>query len=245
MNDPFEFILAGKSFQEVLQALARSHPERLEKTGRELSQPQIVQVDQFARSSFESTSVHRTLVYGAMFYLLSFIVDSDYVKVRFDVLLQEFKTSRTQAYRCRAVWCCFGELLLREPDLQRFFCAEALKILAESEIPQSARNEALQLARERVRVSINTAVTLKYQRGTSVVPVKTDTEQHVAQEGSEPFTPVTSRQRSTRRAKKWLFVGAAARIEVIPTHAAEIEDVEALIHDLEAAIAELRNKSST
>ncbi len=242
MLDPFEFINAGKSFRDVLNVLAESNSDELQKTGSALSKEMIQEVEKFVRREIRSASVRHVLACGAMFHLLSFISDEEFVQKRFDDLLNELMISRTQAYRCRPVWTCFGKVFLQESGLQNFFCAEALKILSEEQTPQSARNEALQLAREGITITIKIAVTLKLHRGPEPLQINRDavSRTHPIANSS---SSIPSRQ-GKKRCKKWLFVGTAARIEVISTTADGVTDRAAVIHDLQAAIEELQRQDT-
>ena len=238
MSTPFECILADKPFDEVQRTLAHASPDQVEQAAAGLTPEQREQVRTYTDKTMQSARVLDALVCGAMFYLLLLIDQAGSYRERFDELLEELGISRTQAYRCRGVWCCFGRALTETPGLKRKFRPEALKILSEASTPQMSRNEALQRARDGELITIQIALALKAQHA-ETAEIKPPLVEPL------PSAPTSeSPTRRTRQSHKWLFVGDAARIEVIPTATQGPPDVEALIRDLEAAIAQLRHGGS-
>ncbi len=239
MSNPFEFMMRGEHYNKVLQAAAESTDEELALAVSHLHAEQMVEIAVYTSTTCRKFAVKQTLITGCLFHLFAIAVEADGRQEFFDNLLDDLKISRTQAYRCRAVWCCFGAKFLAEPQLPAFFVTEALKILSAEETPQAARDEALELARRENRISIKVAESLVRKHSVDLVP---NAGENQSQPQSET-TSVTSGN-AARSSKGWLFSGSLVRIQLLPKIRPDRASIEALIRDLESAIAALQSRTS-
>ncbi|MCG6157621.1 hypothetical protein [Rubinisphaera margarita] len=223
--NPYAMILSGGSHSEILDRWAELSAADQQQAAAEVRDEQIPDIATYIVDTCQLVGVQKTLIFGGMLHLFATVVQPADRQELFENLLEDLDLSRTQAFRCRAVWERFGLKFSRETSLHRHFCAESLKILAEERTPDDAREEAIMLAQNNERITIKRAKALQKKYGL------------------QPVANVSpSAGASTPRAasSRWSFAGAFVRIQLIPAKANSVPDVSKMIADLEAAIAELK-----
>ncbi len=234
---PIRMILAGKGIYDVLNAqLLLSENERKGLADCVFDE-EFPAVATYIKEICGATQVQEVLIHGGKLDLFLLVTDKEGRREFFDDMLEDLDLSRTQAYRCIATWRCFGAELLNAGKLQKRFCGESLKILAEERTPSAARDEALALARSGERITIKRAEELRQKHGMSPIVA-------VASPLTTANTDSPPRKASRSASAKWTFNGSVVRIQLIPTTAAETPDVPAVIRDLQTAIDQLRNGPS-
>ncbi|QDT57086.1 hypothetical protein Pan44_51520 [Caulifigura coniformis] len=237
MNDPIDLILSGKGLYDVLSAhLALSDEERRNIPAK-VDEEQFPAVATYIKETCGAVQVQEVLIQGGKLDLFLLVTDKEGRRAFFDDMLEDLDLSRTQGYRCIGAYRRFGGELLNAGKLQKRFCGESLKILAEERTPPAAREEALALARSGERITIKRAEELRQKHG--MVPVVPAAPPMAAVEADRP-----KRKAARAAAAKWTFKGSVVRIQVIPTTGSETPDVPDVICDLQSAIDQLRNGST-
>ena len=234
MPNLFDEMASGKHYEDILNSLANTPADELQQAAAAVTDEQLPWVFSYVDKTMRSSGVLDTIVCGALLHAMTFVGEAANRQELVGNLYEDLSISRTQGYRCIQVWRQFGAQLMTEPKLKRGFCAESLKILAEDRTPQAARDEALQLSRDGDKITMKVAESLLVKHGAVSAPVVvTVTEPAVS-------SPQPAKKRG-RKSHKWLFVGEAVRIEVVPTASGEITDFEPVIRDLQSAIDQLRS----
>lgn len=229
-NQLFALILSGRNYHEVLNRAAQMSLADQELAAKEVRDEEIADIATYIVTACQTIGVQQTLIFGGLLHLFALVVQPEGRRELFDNMLEDLGVSRTQAFRCRAAWNCFGAEFLQDTSLHRFFCAESLKILSEERTPEEAREAAVELARNGERITMKRARALQKKYG--IEPV-----------ANVPSPARTNSSRSVSR--RWQFAGVAVRIQLTPTSSTGLPDAPVMISDLEAAISELKSVSAT
>ncbi|MEZ6061122.1 MAG: hypothetical protein R3C19_12220 [Planctomycetaceae bacterium] len=233
--DFYQLMMADRHHNEVLRAAAGVSDFELETAAGKIPDDQIAHIAMYVLTRCRSVGIQQVLIFGGLLTLFEAAVSADDRRELFQNMIEDLGISRTQAYRCRLVWCRFGAELVGTPQLGKFFVAESLKILAEDRSPEPLRSEALDLARQGTPVTIRVAKALQKKHGVDVDDKRLPAE-------SRRETPARSRARSSR--PSWLFRGSVVRIRLEATTRSEATGIDEVIRDLEAVIAELRRRGT-
>lgn len=232
MKKIIKTILTNERVPIVLREIANSSQEDLD-NAQAINDTQVNQLGIWISGKLVTNSVEATITTGGLLFLYLRATDTDNRRELFDNLLEDIGVSRSQAYRCIAVWEHFGRRLIEEPQLIEYFVVEALKILSQSDTPQSARDEAIQRARKKERIRIAQANKLRQKY---LQPSTENVEQ-------QPRTVKTKTPASPKSKNPiWSFVGKTVRLILQPTKAKSQVDLAAIIQDLEAALVTFRKQ---
>ena len=225
-NNPYADMLSGKSYLEVLAKLSPMSAEEQDQAAARVADNEIERIGTFTVTTCLTVGIQHTLIVGAFLKLFLRLVNRDGYRELFTNLLNDLDLCRSQGYRCIAVWECFGGTFLQETALHRYFCVESLKILSEERTPAAAREEAIQLARQHEKITMKRAWALQ--------------EKHAPEKISRPPS-IPAASRSTAATRRWAYAGSVVKIQLTSVGPSGVPDVSAIIADLEAAIAALRN----
>lgn len=221
--DPVKLVLKNSECSEVVKALAMLSYEELTSIVAGTSDEMIPEIATYIVTKCQSIGVQQVLIFGALLELFASLTESRGNSELMRNMEDDLGVSRSQAYRCRAAWKCFGRKLLSESGTLHQFCRESLKLLAEERSPDSAREEALELARQGDRITIKVAEELRVKHGMTL-----------------PAPAPTTTSVVTNKPGRWVFSGSVVRVKLVHNEPGELADVPAVIRDLEAAIEELR-----
>lgn len=224
LHDPVWLALKNREYPEVLKAMVVFSDADLSKRAEQVTDEQIPELATYIVTKCSMVGVQQVMTFGGMLELFALLTESRGHSELMRSMEDDLGVSRSQAYRCRAVWRCFGRTLLSESETLQQFCRESLKLLAEERTPDGARNEALERARQGERITIKVAEHLRTKHGMTVPGPVVGT------------TPAVV----SNRPGHWMFSGSVVRIKLVHNEPGELADVPAVIRDLEAAINELR-----
>ena len=246
MKAIIEKIKSNERMPVVLKALADATSEEIKNAHQTVDDTEITQAGTWISSKLAVGGVESTLVMGGLLHFYLHATDCDDRRGLFNSLLEDLSVSKSQAYRCIPVWEVFGRLLIDEPKLAKFFVVEALKLLAAPEVPPMARQAAITMARGQQRVRIEQAKQL-IAKFTPTPDQENDPEQPSVSASSlksrrveEPATkPAAQAQDSV---SLWEYAGKVIRFVLRPAKPKTPINHEAIIRDLEAALASYRKK---
>ena len=171
-------------------------------------------------------------------------------------VLADLGMSKTQAYRVMAVWRFCGHRLAINPKLTVLFVPEALKLLCEARIPESAREEAFKLAENGKQINIKLAKDIceKHLPSNKIQPVDvvTHKEQSAEPKPSSATDSTTKSMPSAKPSRRSLlsFVGDFAKLVVqAKGKSVDVTTISKpvlanVIRDTEKFLAELRRQHS-
>lgn len=224
MKTALEKMMAGSSCDEVLKAAVVETNEEREQFIAQVHHQTIAEIGTYVQVTLHNVGTQKTFIAGCMLELFHHLVERIHNQDLYDNLLEDLNLKSNQAYRCRAVWRAFGERFVQEPKLFSEFVSESLKILASDSVPQSARDEALELARDNRRVTIKVA-----QR---IIKKHCGTPKRVKK------TPKTN----ATKGWKCFFQGAFLKVLLGKASLSTESDLTTAIEELETALNELRQK---
>jgi len=238
MKDVVEKIKSNKRLSEVLCALAKTSPQEYAKASQMFDDQEVAQLGDLISTGLITGGVDTTLATGGLLFIYQAVTDCEERRGLPNQLLDDMGVSKTQAYRCVDVWEQFGKLLVENRELKPFFVVEALKILSSADVSQSARDEAIEMARNKQKVRIAVAEMLVTQFETEFIdptPKKHGERRKTAQQNPQSL-------RGKRSSTIWEYAGKAIRFALRPTQSKKNVDHEAIIKDLEAALAQYRDE---
>lgn len=228
MNDILKLMRTGASSNEVLMALAKTSHDDLESVAQKMDDKDFAVFGTWISATCRAAHIQKTLIFGGLIHFYLTATECQNRKEAFDNLLVDLGISLTQAYRCRDAWLQFGCVFLEEPSLRKHFVAESVKLLSEPRATDDAREEAVRRARRGERISIALAKKI-LSKSSKSSPGGAPTKQN----------KMKSNSRSSVKKPQWKFEGQVTQIIVKPSMADTMEDVNAVIKDLEDAIAAL------
>lgn len=239
MKNPYELILQGQHPNEVLLAASAASKFDTDTFANLVPTSKVAEIGEYASKVCRTSGVQSDLIVGGMLELFAPVIDEEHCPEVMAELIDDIQISRTQAYRCRAVWRHFGKALINEPEIRSKFSAESLKILSEGESSESARDEAIETARGGFNVTIKMAKSLRIKHA-----VTTHDE---AANPQSPDVEVVAGSKLKKLFDKtlgniWTFSGRVVQIVLEPTHKSTHADRFAVIEDLQAAIERLQQE---
>lgn len=222
-HNPVSLALANREASEVLKAIIMLPDEEFRAITRKIPGEQIADCAMYVLQKCHMAGVQEVFTFGGLLEFFAAVTETQGHTELMRNMEEDLGVSRSQAYRCRAVFRCFGRTLLSESETLQLFRRESLKLLAEDRTPDSARAEALQLARKGERITIKVAKSLQEKHGMTLPAPAASTTAVVADKPGH-----------------WVFSGSTVRIKLVHNEPGELADVPAVIRDLEAAINELR-----
>lgn len=224
--NPYSLMLSGKSHSEVLAQLVCMSPVEQNLAAKTVTDDHVSLVATYIVTACQIVGTQHTLMTGALLNLFFLAVDQEGRRELFDNMLDDLGMSRTQAYRCLAVWNCFGAKLLAETTLHQQFSSESLKILSEERTTEAARTAAINLARKNERITIKQAKLLQK---------KYSSTSHSA------TSQLSVSRKSTPATRHWSFSGSVVEIQLTPVIPSDVPEISAVIEDLEAVLTKLKS----
>lgn len=182
--------------------------------------------------------IESTVATGGLYFIFQRIADTDERRTIEENMVDDLGVSKTQLYRCVDVWKRFGKLLIEEPNLKAYFVVEALKRLSAASVDPMAREAAITMARRREKVRINHADDL-------IAKFSPDADIPTDEAVPTVDTPADSPSQTVKKrsvSSLWKYAGEAINLLLQPAKAKADVDHEAIIRDLEAALALYRKQ---
>jgi hypothetical protein len=225
-----QLLRSANDYNALLKSLARLNSDELKLAVAELDDQQFVRLGVWTSKTCRAFGVQKTLIVGGLMHLYSTTVDVRGCSELFENLLDDIGVGKTQAYRCRDAWVCFGRSLIEEPAIRDQFVSESLKLLSEPKASDEARTQALERARKGERITIRIAK--------SILAMSSSREsiEDLSEQGVQAKPPVNSRPVGS---SIWTFIGHVSKVTVKPASSAARDDKTTLIRDLEGAISAL------
>lgn len=161
MSNVYEFILEKRSNTEVLAAAAVTSQMELENCAARLEQQDVIKVGDYVETNCKATGVQRVLIFGGLLELFALSSREAHHPELFEGMCQRLGIGRSLGFEFRQVWRTFGKLFHDQPELPRYFVAEALKILARESTPKQAVQAAIERAQQAKPVDISFANNLR------------------------------------------------------------------------------------
>ena len=218
-------------------------PDEIENAHQVVGDTDVTQVGILISSRLNIGGVDATLAMGGLVFLYQCVTDCESRQGLSDNLLDDLGISKSQAYRCVDVWEGFGERLINAPQLKAYFVVEALKRLSAVGVCPLAREAAVQMAHQKRKVRIADAAQL-------VADFAATTEEGAVKQSPKRTKPKATGQKNPQslRGKKsvsiWEYAGNAVRFVLRPAQSKQDIDHEAIIKDLETALAQYRMEYS-
>ena len=231
--NPFDLMLAQHSFNDVLLAAIKTTKFELESAAGNLRSQDVGKLAEYSVGVCRSTAIQSALICGGILELVAIASREEQTPEIYQEVISEIGISRTQAYRCRAIWRFFGSTLFDSPDLMPAFCSESLKLLTEGEATDQARSAALEMAKSGQTITIKVAKKLR----SSHAEAAADKAEQIAKAKSQP-------QEATDSNSIWNFAGQVVDIVLTPRSSAGLANVAAVVGDLNLAIEALCRSES-
>lgn len=239
MRDVIDKIKSNDRIPDILNALLEVHPDQYDDAHKLVNDTEVTQVGISIASRLSKGGVQATIAKGGLIFAYQLLTNCDGRRGLPDELLDDLGTSPSQGYRCVGVWEHFGEVLIKDPSLMSYFVVEALKILSAAGVNPLARKAAIAMARRKHKVRIRDAEELVAQfsesegTSTSKASKKSNSKERVSK-------PQSLRGKNTPSI--WEYAGKVIRFVVRPAKPKQTVDHQAVIADLEAALAQLRKE---
>jgi len=231
MNNPFDLILKNRPLNDVLTSATESSKFELESAANQLRSKDVSKIAEYSIKICNTATVHSDLVCGGILELVAIGSCEEKHPEIYDEVVTEIGISRTQSYRCRAVWRSCGKELFENPELIPAFSSESLKLLSEGESTPEARAAAMEMAKNGQAVTIKVAKQLR--------------SEHAVKKADEPTKVSKTKSGTVKRGESiWKFTGRVVDIVLTPTRRTNIADVAAVVRDLQAAIDQLLKSES-
>ncbi len=234
MKKIIETIIANERVPIVLKKIAHVDQEDLNDASQAIDDTEVTQLGIWISKKLTTNGVEATITTGGLLFFYLRATDTDNRRELFDNLLEDIGVSRPQAYRCIAVWECFGKLLIDEPQLIKYFVVEALKLLSGADATHAARYEAIYLARKGERIRIAQANQLLAKHALALDASSSPKKQ------AKKTAPKTAKK--PKDESIWSFVGRTVRLVLKPAKSKSPVNLEAIIEDLEAALESFRQQ---
>ncbi|MDA8746017.1 hypothetical protein N9N28_15435 [Rubripirellula amarantea] len=240
MKNPFDLILQGQHHNEVLHAAAAASKFDIDNFALGVPDTAVAIIGDYASKVCRASGVQSDLMLGGLLELFAAVSKEEAQPEVMAELIDEIQVCRTQAYRCRAVWRHFGKVLIDDAEIREKFASESLKLLADGQSCESARGQAIELARGGTKITIKLAKELRSKHG-----------EQQSRDDAKPNTATPARPKNTSKIKKllsetvgdiWTFTGRVVQIILEPTRTASHADRHAVIEDLQAAIDRLQQE---
>lgn len=228
---------AFQNLSEFLSAIHETDDAELEKQARSLSgnERQIVCIkvadtirQRGARSALETAAL--------LFLFESSAYENDRGEL-FEMMELETGIGRTQLYRLIAVHRKFGKMLFAEPQVIGMFVCESLKLLSEATVPDAAREEAMELARQKQRITIAEAQAIRRRHRLEANGGEKDGNQSKASNN----LPSKNRQAISSR-WLWRFESPILSICIGQSKEGKVISADAIVKGLEAALEKARKE---
>ncbi|WP_425395022.1 hypothetical protein [Aeoliella sp.] len=147
MSHLIDLIEADTPVKEIILAINSMTKVDLEAAAKNLNDNHVTRLGSWTVKSLRSAGVETRLHQGGLllFYLLA--TKQDGRTGLFDNVCQELGIATNQAYDRIRVFEYWSKSLLAEPELMQWFRTVSLRLLAMERVPQSARDEAIEIAR--------------------------------------------------------------------------------------------------
>ena len=211
-----------------------------------------------ACKAMRRTGVGNILTDGAWLILQRRLVINE--KGHFNKFLESVGFSSSQAYRSMNVVLRLGRSFAKEPELLEWFVPEGAKILCEANINDGAREDALDLARQKQLIDIKTAQKICKKHGVKIseaskarkckVKTKAREKADIATPANNQTEPTSEQKLKSSKSKLHFFVGSAIKLFVesrIPNSKPALQniiaDVRSYLSKLEEHYAGLTKNS--
>ena len=240
MRDPFELIQQKRPPKQVLQEAAQITEYEMELAVGKLADGQLPALVEWGRQWAHAAGVQNAVFLGGVLYIVRAATDHKGRSETYRNLCVELEISSTREHDAIAIFRCFGNDLLENPDLMQHFCVESLKRLSTRKTPLTARQTALKDARRGKYISIARADELLGKDSPSG-QAPPDIEQGSLRPAARALT-VVDRLPPSALDKPWSFSGVAVQIVIEFAHSEAALDRRLVAKELKSALAQFRRE---
>ena len=159
-SNAFEEMKSIRSSRELVERITTLDAKEAAAAST-LNSQEVQRIGCFVADTVRKLHSQSVLETGALLHLFDLCIEDKNRTEYFKQMELELAVSRTQLYRSLAAYRHFGKTLLAKPAIAAFFVGESLKLLSESNVPEAARSEAVQLAASKKRITIAIAKQLR------------------------------------------------------------------------------------